>query len=275
MACAPTSVPRSSAQGVSSTVQASGSARRDLLLDVPAWTRGIQVDVQMPRTEWGRFTDLGLSALRQRRSPAGQGAGQLFVRPAGARTGERTRGAAGDGVALPRLRAAGRRGTVDDQPSPSASMPTRRRRWCPADERALTLGPGETRTMRFSAASGLRSIPTGYVPLGLLLVRTGDDEIWATEALLSPASRRRRQVSDVLLERAAGRGPDAHAQPPRQAQRAQRRHGGGAALGARRRGPRPGGAGGGDPGCREGFLRRGGPGGTAGIGRSRAGRERA
>jgi hypothetical protein len=58
----------------------------------------------------------------------------------------------------------------------------------PADERALTLGPGEARTMRFSAASGLRAIPTGFVPLGLLLVRTGDDEIWASEALLSPAS---------------------------------------------------------------------------------------
>ena len=42
--------------------------------------------------------------------------------------------------------------------------------------------------MRFSASLGVRSIPTGYVPLGLLLTRTGDDEIWASEALLSPAT---------------------------------------------------------------------------------------
>ena len=117
-------------------VQASGSARRDLPLEVPAWARGIQVDVQMPRTEWARFTDLGLTLFDCRRAPAGQGAAQLFVRPSGARTGERARGAAGDGVALPRLCAAGRRGTVDDEPSPSACMPTRRRRW-----RRPTSGP--------------------------------------------------------------------------------------------------------------------------------------
>jgi hypothetical protein len=58
----------------------------------------------------------------------------------------------------------------------------------PSDERALTLGPGEVRTMRFTAGAGLRQVPSGYVPLGLLLVRTGDEEIWATEALLSPQS---------------------------------------------------------------------------------------
>jgi hypothetical protein len=58
----------------------------------------------------------------------------------------------------------------------------------PADERALTLGPGETRTMRFSATGSARPTPAGYVPIGLVLARTGDDEIWATETVLLPAA---------------------------------------------------------------------------------------
>src|SRR4029453_7193301 len=56
----------------------------------------------------------------------------------------------------------------------------------PADERALTLGPAEARSMRFTSGPARLAIPSGYVPLGLVLARTGDDEIWATEELLSP-----------------------------------------------------------------------------------------
>jgi len=169
------------------TVQASGSARRNLLVDVPAWTRGIQVDVQMPRTEWGRFTDLGLTLFdsaghQLAKAPVNYSFGRLEHELENGHAAQRVMVSLFPGFALP------------DDAAPWTIAVTIRlygdsaQALAPADERALTLGPGEARTMRFSAASGLRSIPTGFVPLGLVLVRTGDDEIWASEALLSPAS---------------------------------------------------------------------------------------
>ena len=105
----------------------------------------------------------------------------------------------------------------------------------------------------------------GYLPLGLLLVRTGDDEIWATETTsAAPASgvgamsdlccwsRRRTPVLSLTLNRPDKRNALSGA------------HGRSAARRARRRGARSRGSGGGDPGRGEGLLRRCGPGGTAG-----------
>jgi hypothetical protein len=53
----------------------------------------------------------------------------------------------------------------------------------PADDRAVTLGPGESRTVRFTSPAPHRA-PAGYLPIGLVLARTGEDEIWGSETIL-------------------------------------------------------------------------------------------
>ena len=167
------------------TVRASGSARRDLAVEVPAWARGIQVDVKMPRAEWSRYTDFGLTLFdsaghQLAKSPLNYSFGRVEHEMENGHPAQRMTVSLFPGFAMP------------DEQGPWAVDVTIRlysdsaQALMPADERALTLGPSESRTMRFSAGAGVRAMPTGYVPLGLLLARTGDDEIWATEALLSP-----------------------------------------------------------------------------------------
>lgn len=166
-------------------VRAAGSGRRDLRVEVPAWARGIQIDVQMPRREWGRYTDFGLTLFdstgRQlAKAPLNYSFGRLEHELEAGNGPQRMTLSLFPGFALP------------EDVAPWAVSVTLRfyadsaQALRPGDERALTLGPGETRTMRFSAAGALRPIPPGYLPLGLLLARTGEDEIWATEALLVP-----------------------------------------------------------------------------------------
>ena len=166
-------------------VRSSGSARRDLPIEVPAWARGIQVDVQMPRTEWGRFTDLGLSLFdsvghQLAKAPLNYSFGRLEHELDAGRVKQRMTVSLFPGFALPEDVAPWELTVTIRFYSDSAQALT------PGDERALTLGPGETRTMRFSPTAASRAMPSGYVPLGLLLARTGEDEIWATEALLAP-----------------------------------------------------------------------------------------
>ena len=171
--------------GRAAEVRSAGSARRDLSLDVPAWARGIQVDVQMPRGQWGRYTDFGLSlfdsAGRQlAKAPLNYAFGRLEHELDPRHGPQRLTLSLFPGFALP-----------DDVAPWVLDVAIRfyadsAQALSPGDERAVTLGPGETRTMRFSATGSLRSIPAGYLPIGLLLARTGDDEIWATEALLVP-----------------------------------------------------------------------------------------
>jgi hypothetical protein len=169
-------------------VQTSGSARRDLAIDVPGWARGIQVDVQMPRKEWSRYTDFGLSLFdsvghQLAKAPLNYAFGRLEHEFEPGHAAQRMRVSLFPAFALP-----------DDSAPWTLSLTIRfyadsAQALSPADERALTLGPGETRTMRFAAGGAIRSIPPGFVPIGLLLARTGDNEIWATEGLLSPATR--------------------------------------------------------------------------------------
>jgi subtilisin family serine protease len=169
-------------------VKTSGSARRDLAIDVPAWARGIQVDVQMPRKEWSRYTDFGLSLFdsvghQLAKAPLNYSFGRLEHELEPGRATQRMRISLFPAFALP------------EDSAPWAVSVTIRfyadsaQALNPADERAMTLGPNETRTMRFAAGGAIRSIPPGYLPIGLLLARTGENEIWATEELLWPTPR--------------------------------------------------------------------------------------
>jgi len=169
------------------SVQATGGARRNLVVDVPAWARGIQVDVQMPRAQWGRFTDFGLTLFdstghQLAKAPVNYSFGRVEHEMENGHSAQRVTISLFPGLALSSDAAPWTMDVTIRIYGDSAQA------LAPSDERALTLGPGEVRTMRFTAGAGLRQVPSGYVPLGLLLVRTGDEEIWATEALLSPQS---------------------------------------------------------------------------------------
>ena len=166
-------------------VQSAGSARRDVVLEVPAWARGIQVDVQMPRAEWSRYTDFGLSLFdstghQLAREPLNYSFGRLEHELDPGHGAQRMTLSLFPAFALPGDGAPWALNVSIRFYADSAQALS------PGDERALTLGPGETRTMPFSAIGSARPTPPGYVPIGLVLARTGDDEIWATEAVLLP-----------------------------------------------------------------------------------------
>ncbi len=166
-------------------VRGSGSARRDVDLEVPAWARSIQVDVQMPREEWPRYTDFGLtlfdSAGQQlAKAPLNYSFGRLEHEVTTANGPQRMTLSLFPGfAALDDTLPWAVRATVRFYADSAQAMQ-------PVDERAITLGPGESRTVRFAATVDGRTLPAGFVPVGLLLARTGDDEIWATEGLLAP-----------------------------------------------------------------------------------------
>lgn len=168
-------------------VRSAGSARRDLSLQVPAWARGIQVDVQMPRREWGRYTDLGVSLFdsggRQlAKAPLNYAFGRLEHELDPGHGAQRMTLSLFPGFALPEDTAPWALEVSIRFYADSAQALS------PNDERPLALGPDETRTIRFTPSGSMRAAPAGYVPIGLLLARTGEDEIWATEALLGSPS---------------------------------------------------------------------------------------
>ena len=123
------------------TVQASGSARRDLMVDVPAWARGIQVDVQMPRAEWSRFTDLGLSLFdstghQLAKSPVNYSFGRVEHEMENGHSAQRVTISLFPGLALANDTAPWAIDVTIRLYGDSAQA------LAPADERALTLGPG-------------------------------------------------------------------------------------------------------------------------------------
>lgn len=167
--------------GKTVVVKGSGSGRVDLPLEAPAWARAIQVDLDMPRADWARYTDLGFtlfdSAGRQLvKSPVNYAFGRLEHEIERSGGPQRLTLALFPGFALP-----------EDAAAWSVTLRVRfyvdsAQALAPMEERALSLGPGETRSMRFTLSGNKRPVPAGYAPVALVLVRTGDEEIWANEA---------------------------------------------------------------------------------------------
>ena len=167
--------------GKTIVVKGSGSDRVDLPLQAPAWARAIQVDLDMPRSDWARYTDLGFTLFDSTgrqvvKAPVNYAFGRLEHELERSEGPQRLTLALFPGFALP-----------EDAASWSVTLRVRfyvdsAQALAPTEERALSLGPGETRSMRFALSGNRRPVPAGYAPVTLVLVRTGDDEIWANEA---------------------------------------------------------------------------------------------
>jgi hypothetical protein len=152
---------------------------------IPAWSRGVVVDVTMDRAQWGRFTDFGLTLLdstgRQLgKKPLNYAFGRLQV--------EAPSGHGDMPVSLTLL--------------PGFADPADKRRWSLrasirlyADTSvvlasssaggAMTLAPGKSATLAFALPSDPWPLGPKFVPLGLVVARVGGRS-WTRETALAP-----------------------------------------------------------------------------------------
>lgn len=161
------------------TVRARGSALRDLRFDIPAWAVGLEVDVRMNSEQWGRFTDFGVTVL----DSVG---GQLAQDPLEYAFGR-----------LSTLLPEGHRGTAarlslypgfaDATDEAEWTVVTTIRLYADSavavageDPGQLHLAPGARGAARFRLPPSPWPLPEGFSPLGVVLVREGD-EVWTRE----------------------------------------------------------------------------------------------
>ena len=152
---------------------------------VPAWSRGVVVDITMDRAQWGRFTDFGVTPVRLARPPARQAAAQLCLRPPAGRAARGPRRHARDARPLPRLRRC-RAATSGGACAPrSGSTPTPRSCWRALGQRARHRRRARAPPRRLHAAGRPWPLGAGFVPLGLLVARA-DGRSWTREIELAP-----------------------------------------------------------------------------------------
>ena len=171
------------------TVRSRGPAIRQVAFDIPAWATGMEVDVRMNPDQWGRFTDFGVTVLDSLGAqvaqdpleyafgrlsallPDGHGGTRaaLSLYPGFADAGDErewsvvttVRLYADSAVAVPTVEGAGR----------------------------LELKPGARGAARFGLATGFPwPLPRGFVPLGVILVRDGE-QVWTRESGFSRSGR--------------------------------------------------------------------------------------
>jgi subtilisin family serine protease len=166
-------------------VQASGSAVRRIPFVVPAWSRGVVIDVTMDRAQWGRFTDFGVTLFdslgRQLgKQPLNYAFGRLQV--------ELPEGHGDMPVTLGLF--------------PGFADPAGDQRWslrasirlyadtsivlARTDSTAATLAPHAATTAQFRLPPAPWPLGAGFVPLGLLVARA-DGRSWTREVELAPA----------------------------------------------------------------------------------------
>lgn len=165
-------------------VAANGSAPQRIPFVVPAWSRGVVVDIAMDRAQWGRFTDFGVTLFdslgRQLgKQPLNYAFGRLQVElPDGHGDMPVTLGlfpgfADPNGDQRWRLRASIR--VYADTSVVLAS----------SDSAAHTIQPRATVTADFVLPQSPWTLGPGFVPLGLLIARTGGHS-WTREVELPP-----------------------------------------------------------------------------------------
>ncbi len=166
-------------------VSSRGSARQDVTVVAPSWARGVQVEVVMDRAAWSRFTDFGVtlfdsSGMQLAKSPLNYALGRLEheLTPGGG--GEAMRIGLFPGFAAPSDSAPWQaRVTVRFYVDSARPLP-------PTGDRALALGSRGAGGVHFALVP-LPALPPGFGLLGLVLVRTEDEEVWAAETILPPA----------------------------------------------------------------------------------------
>jgi hypothetical protein len=169
------------------TVRAKGSAVGPLRLEIPAWATGLEVDIQMDREQWGRFTDFGVTVLdslgRQiAQDPLEYAFGRLSTMLPESRSSTSALLSLYPGfadarderewslVATVRLYA--------DSAIPVASRGADR----------VTLTPAGRAEVRFQLPESPWPLPQGFVPLGVVLVREGE-QVWTSEGGFARSER--------------------------------------------------------------------------------------
>jgi hypothetical protein len=163
------------------TVRATGPGIRRLPFDIPTWAAGLEVDLAMDPAQWGRFTDFGVTVLdsvgRQlAQHPSQYAFGRLSTVLPDAHGGTRA-----ELTLFPGFADAG-----DDRPwsavatirlyadSAVAVAPA-------AGAGEVPLQPGERGGRSFKLGASPWPLPPGFSPLGVVLVRIGD-QVWTRES---------------------------------------------------------------------------------------------
>jgi subtilisin family serine protease len=170
------------------TVTSAGSDPVRIPLVLPAWSRGVVIDMTMDRAQWGRFTDFGATLL----DSAGR---QLGKEPLN--------------YAFDRFQVEAEPGHSDMPVTltllPGFADPDDRQSWslhlsirlyadsskvlAPAtDSGAVTIAPGKSVTASFTMPTDPWPLGEKFVPLGILVARV-DDRSWTREAALTPGSK--------------------------------------------------------------------------------------
>ena len=166
------------------TVSAGGSAVQRIPFVVPAWSRGVVIDLAMDRAQWGRFTDFGVTlfdSLGQQlgKQPLNYAFGRLQV--------ELPEGHGDLPVTLGLFP-----GFADSTGDQRWTLRTSIRVYADtsvvlarADSSSTTIAPHASATARFALPGVPWSLGPKFVPLGLLVARA-DGRSWTREVELAP-----------------------------------------------------------------------------------------
>ena len=170
------------------TVRATGSSLRRIPFDIPAWATGLEVDIAMSREQWGRFTDFGVTVLdsvgRQiAQDPMEYAFGRLStVLP--------------DGHGDTRAEVTLFPGFADASDERPWSVTATIRLYADSAVAVAPAAAGETRvaprqraSLRFGLPPDPWPMPAGFSPLGVVLVRVGE-QVWTRESGLPDRSGR-------------------------------------------------------------------------------------
>ncbi len=170
------------------TVTARGSATHRIPFVAPAWARTIVIDILMDRTQWGRFTDFGVTLF----DSAGVQIGKEPLNYAFGRLQASLPEGHGDmpvDLALfPGFADAASneqwtlRASVRLYADSAVSLASSQSRPGP-----VTIAPGRTASVSFSLPPSPWVLGAGFYPLGILAARSGE-HTWTREGGLPPAS---------------------------------------------------------------------------------------
>jgi subtilisin family serine protease len=172
------------------TVRAHGSAIHRIPFDIPDWATGLEVDVAMDREQWGRFTDFGVTVLdtlgRQlAQDPMEYAFGRLStVLPDGHGN------IRADLTLFP-----GFADGADDRPwSATATIRLYADSAVAVPPAAgsggrTTIEPGQRASVRFQLPPSPWPMPRRFAPLGVILVRVGE-QVWSRESAFAVRSGR-------------------------------------------------------------------------------------